>query len=82
MPMYKVIGRKFQDYYVIVNAPNEQVAYDYASNNDHLQWFEIDTDDPIEPIEVSLDEDTSEDVQLNNDEWPEMESGILIKGTN
>ena len=49
---------------------------------DHVQWFELETDDSIEPYEVSLDEDTSEDIQLNKDEWPEMESGILITGTN
>ena len=36
----------------------------------------------IEATEVYLDEDTSKDIQLNKDEWPEMESGILITGTN
>ena len=84
MQTYKIYGRKYQDYYTTVKAPDEQIAYDYAMNNDHIQWFEVETDDVIEPYEVSLDENTSEDIQLNKDteEWPSMESGILIEGTN
>jgi hypothetical protein len=38
----------------------------------------LETDDVIEPIEVELI-----DIQLNKDiedEWPNMESGILIEG--
>ena len=53
-------------------------AYEKA-NGDHIQWFELETDDPIEPIEVILDE---ENIQLNkdNNEWPSMDMGILIEG--
>ena len=81
MPMYKVYGRKYHDYYIKIDADSPDEAYDKAMQ-DHVQWFELETDDSIEPYEVSLDEDTSEDIQLNKDEWPEMESGILITGTN
>ena len=86
MPIFKVFGRKYIDYYTSVTAPDEQIAYDYALNNDHIQWFEIEGDDPIEPYDVFLDEYTSdEDLQLNKDienEWPDMTSGIVSTGTN
>jgi hypothetical protein len=47
-----------------------------------MQWFEVEIDDPIEPHTVELVE---QDIQLNkdnDDDYPTMESGILIGGTN
>ena len=84
MPIYKVFGRKYIDYYTSIPAPDEQIAYDYALNNDHIQWYEIEGDDPIEPYDVFLDEYTSdeEDVQLNKEEWPDMTNSIISTGTN
>jgi len=46
-----------------------------------MQWFEVEIDDPIEPHHVEL-----LDLQLNKDnvedDYPSMESGIIIGGTN
>jgi len=47
-----------------------------------VQWFEVEIDDPIEPHTVELVE---QDIQLNkdnDDDYPTMESGILIEGSN
>lgn len=77
---YKVIGRKYQDYYTKVEATNPNEAYEIAESLETHNWQELITDDVIEPIEVIVDE--AEEIQLNkdNDEWPEMDSGILIVG--
>ena len=79
---YKVFGRKYQDYQTEVEANDAYEAIDIANQLETHKWFEIESDDVIEATEVYLDEDTSKEIQLNKDEWPEMESGILITGTN
>ena len=81
MPTYKVYGSKTQEFYLDVTAADPDEAYDMA-NGDHMQWFEVETDDPIEPHTVELVE---QDIQLNkdnDDDYPTMESGILIGGSN
>ena len=72
---YRVVGRKMQDYAVNVEAMDPDEAYDLAANMEAHKWSPIETDDVIEPIEVQLT-----DIQLNNDEWPEMSSGIIVGG--
>lgn len=82
MPTYRVFGSRTQEFYTKVTAADPGEAYDIAYE-DPVQWFEVEIDDSIEPYEVFLDEDTSEDEQLNKDEdnnYPSMESGILIEG--
>jgi hypothetical protein len=76
--IYKVIGRKMQDYYVNVEAIDPNEAYDIAERLETHKWSPIETDDVIEPIEVQLT-----DIQLNNDiedDWPKMDSGIIVGG--
>lgn len=78
MKTFKVIGRLMSDYAVHVDAENADQAYDIAANLETHKWSQLETDDVIEPIEVEL-----VDIQLNKDiedEWPSMESGILIEG--
>ena len=78
MPTYKVYGSRTQEFYTNIPAADPDEAYDIA-HKDPMQWFEVEIDDPIEPHTVEL----MDDIQLNKDnEWPSMESGILIEGTN
>lgn len=81
--MYKVLGSRTQEFYINVTANDPDEAYDRAQE-DHVQWFEIETDEPIEPHTVQLlDSPETGELQLNKDNvWPSMESGILIEGTN
>ena len=84
MPTYRVFGRKYQDYYIIVSAANEYEAADIANARPEIDWSTVEMDDVIEATDVFLDDDTSADLQLNNDtdDYPSMENEILIEGTN
>ena len=78
MQTFKVIGRKMSDYVVHVDAQNADQAYDIAADLETHKWSQLETDDVIEPIEVKL-----VDIQLNKDiedEWPSMDSNVLIAG--
>ena len=78
MKTFKVIGRLMSDYFVHVDAQDADQAYDIAANLETHKWSQLETDDVIEPIEVEL-----VDIQLNKDiedEWPSMDSGIVIEG--
>ena len=82
MPIYRIFGRKQLDFYTKVEADNGYDAIDIANAQETHKWFPLPDDDTIEAIDVIQDED---DIQLNkdnDDEWPSMESGILIEGTN
>ena len=79
MSRFRVFGRKFQDYYLHVNAEDEYQAVDIANERPQNDWFPVETDDVIEATDVYLDEE----VQLNKDnydDYPEMDSGIVIVG--
>jgi hypothetical protein len=81
LPTYKVYGSKTQEFYTDIPAADPGEAYDIAYK-DPVQWFEVEIDDPIEPHTVELVE---QDIQLNkdnDDDYPSMESGILIEGSN
>ncbi len=60
MNSYKVIGRKFIDFYTIVAANDSSEAYD-KSEIGPVTWLELNSDDPIEVIDVELIEDTSDE---------------------
>ena len=78
MKTFRVIGRLMSDYAANIEAANADQAYDIAADLETHKWSQLETDDVIEPIEVELI-----DIQLNKDiedEWPSMESGILIEG--
>jgi len=75
---FRVIGRKMSDYAATVQAADADQAYDIAADLETHKWSQLETDDVIEPIEVELI-----DIQLNKDiedEWPSMETGIVIEG--
>lgn len=73
MNQYKVIGRKMFDYYTTVTASSKEEAYDEAMKDD-TDWFDIETDDIIEPIEVELIKDNSdEDVHIMD-----MSNGLIV----
>ena len=65
MPIYRVFGTKYTNYYTIVSAADEYQAAEIANLRPSTDWNEIPTDDEIEATDVFLDEDTSEDLQLN-----------------
>ncbi|MFZ9741939.1 MAG: hypothetical protein ACO3CQ_08640 [Candidatus Nanopelagicaceae bacterium] len=78
MQTFRVIGRKMSDYAATVQAADADQAYDIAADLETHKWSQLETDDVIEPIEVELI-----DIQLNKDiedEWPSMETGIVIEG--
>lgn len=54
---FRVLGRKHIDFYTDVEADDSFEAID-KSNSDHVKWFELETDDPIEAIDVVLIEDS------------------------
>ena len=76
MTRFRVFGRKFQDYYLHVEAADEHQAVDLANSRPQHDWFPVETDDVIEATDVYLDED----IQLNkdNNDYPEMGSGIIV----
>ena len=65
MPSYRVFGNKYTEYYTIVEAEDAFAAFDAANKAESHEWFEVRTDDVIEATDVYLNEDTSEDLQLN-----------------
>ncbi len=65
MPIYRVFGTKYTNYYTIVSAADEYEAAELANSRPSIDWNEIPTDDEIEATDVFLDEDTSEDLQFN-----------------
>ena len=65
MPVYRVFGTKYQNYYTIVEAADSFEAVDKANALSELEWNSVPTDDVIEATDVYLDEDTSMDLQLN-----------------
>lgn len=52
MNKYKVYGDKTHKYYTVVTAESPGNAWDHAANNDSIDWFEIESDNYIEPYEV------------------------------
>ena len=81
MPTYKVYGSKTQEFYTNVAAADPDEAYDIAYK-DPVQWFEVEIDDPIEPHTVELVEQNIQLNKDNDDDYPSMDSGIIIGGSN
>ena len=65
MPIYRVFGTRYTNYYTIVSADDEYQAAELANSRPSVDWNELPTDDEIEATDVFLDEDTSEDIQFN-----------------
>lgn len=65
MPTFRVFGTKYKNYYTIVSAADEYEAAELANSLPSIEWNELPTDDEIEATDVFLNEDTSEDLQIN-----------------
>ena len=65
MPIYRVFGTKYTNYYTIVSAADEYQAAEIANLRPTNDWDEIPTDDEIEATDVYLNEDIEIDLQVN-----------------
>ena len=65
LPVYRVFGTKYQNYYTIIEAADQFEAVDLANALPETAWSTVLTDDVIEATDVYLNEDTSIDLQLN-----------------
>jgi len=65
LPIYRVFGTKYVNYYTIVSAADEYEAAEIANSRPTIDWDIIPIDDEIEATDVFLDDDTSIDLQLN-----------------
>ena len=73
MTKYKVIGDRLINYYVFVEAEDDEEAWQIATNND-LDWIELDSSLTIEPHTVELEEE----LNVLEDGYPSMENEILV----
>ena len=58
MPLFRVLGSRQQLFWMNVKADSKLEAYDIAEARDTHDWFDLETDNVIEVIEV---EEESED---------------------
>ncbi len=65
MPTYRIFGTKYINYYTVLDAADEYEAVDLANSLPETAWNKVVTDDVIEATDVYLNEDTSNDLQLN-----------------
>ena len=65
MPVFRVFGTKYQNYYTVIDAADQFEAVEIANALPETAWDTVVTDDVIEATDVYLDEDTSMDLQLN-----------------
>ena len=56
LPIYRVFGTKYKNYYTIVSADDEYQAAEIANARPSIDWEEIPIDDEIEATDVFLDE--------------------------
>jgi len=75
MTKYRVFGDKLISYYTIVTADNENAAWEFATNNDNLDWFEIPTDSTIEVHFVATEQEDTLDLE---DGYTSIENDIVI----
>ena len=52
MPLYRVLGARQELYWMNVSAKSKLEAYDIAAARDTNDWFDLETDNEIEVIEV------------------------------
>ncbi len=52
MPTYRVFGELIQSFYTDVQAEDRIEAYDIANQRSLIDWFQVETDDVIEIINV------------------------------
>ena len=56
MKQYRVFGRRYQDYKILVTAADPKRAAEAANNSPLSAWDEIPTDDVVEATDVYSDE--------------------------
>jgi hypothetical protein len=49
---YRVYGSKTKYYYLDINAEDAAEAWDLSLNKDNIEWFEVESDNVIEPYTV------------------------------
>jgi hypothetical protein len=64
MPKFKVIGVKDINYYTTVEAKDSYEAFDKAYGLNTNEWSELETDDVIEPFDVT---------EIDDDAFPEFD---------
>ena len=74
MTKYKVYGDKLIEYYTVVTADSAEAAWEFAANNDNIDWFQIENDRTIEPYHIQEELD----LDLIEDELPSMDSTIVV----
>jgi len=65
LPIYRVFGTRYQNYYTIIDAADPYEAAEIANSTQSINWNSIPTNDEIEATDVFLDEDIDTDLQLN-----------------
>ena len=75
MPIYRVFGTKYQNYYTIVSAADEYEAATIANSRPEIDWDIVPTDDVIEATDVFLDEEAS--INLDDEYHPGFDKIII-----
>lgn len=57
MPLYRVVGARQSLYWMNVSAESKLEAYDIAEERDTNDWFDLETDNIIEIVEVEEEEE-------------------------
>ncbi len=65
MPVYRVFGTKYQEYYTILEAADQFEAVDLANALPETAWNSVPMNDVIEATDVYLNEDIDTGLQLN-----------------
>jgi len=64
MKQYRVFGRRYQDYKILVTAADPIQAAEAANNSPQSAWEEVPTDDVVEATDVYSDEDNSDEYNI------------------
>lgn len=57
MPLYRVVGARQSLYWMNVSAESKLEAYDIAEARDTNDWFDLETDNVIEVVEVEMEDE-------------------------
>jgi hypothetical protein len=77
MKKYKVYGDKLIEFYTVVTADSQEQAWEFAANNNSIDWFQIENDRTIEPYHIQEELEETE-TNLLEDGYPSMANDILI----
>ena len=57
MPLFRVVGARQSLYWMNVSAESKLEAYDIAEARDTNDWFDLETDNVIEVVEVEMEDE-------------------------